>query len=326
MRLTIFAILFFIYFNSFSAIRFQKVEIFMGSTFVIAFVDSNYIIAEKKYTLVRNEIIRIENLISSWNKNSETFLINKDAGIKPVKVSKELFFLIKRSKKISKLTDGYFDISYASFDNIWKFDGSRTTLPDSSIINKKLKLVNYKNIILNQDSLTVFLKNKAMRIGFGAIGKGYAANKCKALLLKLGIKNGIVDAGGDLIAWGKDENNNKWKIAIADPKNDKHNIADFNISDRAVVTSGNYEKFIEINGVKYSHIINPKTGWPAIGIRSVTIFCPDAEVADALATSIFVMGAKKGISLINKLKGFDVLIIDNDDNILVSDKLKLDNK
>jgi len=188
-----------------------------------------------------------------------------------------------------------------------------------------LKLVDYKNIILNEDSLTVFLKNKGMKIGFGAIGKGYVANRSKKLLISLGINSGIVNAGGDLITWGKDENNKDWKIAIADPKNDKRNIADLNISDRAVVTSGNYEKFIEINGIKYSHIINPKTGWPALGIRSVTIFCPDAEVADALATSIFVMGSKKGIELINKLKGFDALIIDNKDNIIVSNNLKLDN-
>ena len=297
----------------------------MGSTFVIAFVDSNYSLAEQKYQLIKTEIIRIENLISSWDEKSETSQINKNAGVKPVNVSKELFFLIKRAKKISVLTDGYFDISYASFDNIWKFDGLSNSIPDSNLVEEILLLVNYKNIILNQDSLSVYLKEKGMRIGFGAIGKGYAANKCKELLLSVGVENGIINAGGDLIAWGNDENNKKWKIAIADPKNDKRNIADFNISDRAVVTSGNYEKFIEINGVKYSHIINPKTGWPALGIKSVTIFCPDAEVADAIATSVFVMGSDKGIELINKLKGFDALIIDNDDNIIVSNNLKLDN-
>ena len=325
MRAFLFLILFLSFSQLFSSILFKKVENFMGSTFVIAFVDSDYKQAEQKYQLVRNEIIRIENLISSWSEESETYLINKNAGIKSVKVDKELFFLIKRAKKISVLTNGYFDISYASFDKIWKFDRSKTSLPDSLLVQNTLKLVDYKNIILNEDSLTVFLKNKGMKIGFGAIGKGYVANRSKKLLISLGINSGIVNAGGDLITWGKDENNKDWKIAIADPKNDKRNIADLNISDRAVVTSGNYEKFIEINGIKYSHIINPKTGWPALGIRSVTIFCPDAEVADALATSIFVMGSKKGIELINKLKGFDALIIDNKDNIIVSNNLKLDN-
>ena len=312
-------------YNSFSSVLFKKTENFMGSTFVIAFIDSDYTTAEIKYNLVRAEIIRIENLISSWKTDSETSLINKNAGKYPVKVSKELFFLIKRSKKISELTNGFFDISYAAFDKIWKFNGSITDLPDTNLVEKTKKLVNYKNIVLNQGSFSVFLKKQEMKIGFGAIGKGYAANKCKALLLKLGIENGIINAGGDLIAWGQDENSENWKIAIADPKNDKRSIADFNISDRAVVTSGNYEKFIEINAVKYSHIINPKTGWPALGIRSVTIFCPDAEVADALATSIFIMGSKKGIELVNKLKGFDALIIDNENNIIVSEKLKLYN-
>ncbi len=307
------------------SVTFQRIENFMGSAFVIAFVDSDYIVAEKKYQQVKAEIIRIEKLISSWDKNSETSKINRNAGIKPVIVSKELFFLIERSKKISELTDGYFDISYASFDRIWKFDGTVKLFPDSQQVRQILALVNYKNIILNKDSFSVYLKKKGMKIGFGAIGKGYAANRCKKLLTDLGIHNGLISAGGDIITWGRDENNEKWKIAVTNPNNKMKDIANFDISDKAVVTSGNYEKFIEIDNVKYSHIINPKTGWPALGVKSVTVFCPDAEIADALATSVFVMGAEKGTELINKLKNIDVFIVDNNDKKIVSDNIKIDN-
>jgi len=134
-----------------------------------------------------------------------------------------------------------------------------------------------------------------MKIGFGAIGKGYAANQAKKIMKEMGITNGLINASGDLIGWGNQENGKPWQIAVTDPKDKKRNLGWLDINDMAVVTSGNYEKFVEFDGKRYSHIINPKTGYPAFGTKSVTIVCPDAELADALATAIFILGKKEGL-------------------------------
>ena len=206
-----------------------------------------------------NEVRRIEKLISSWDTQSQTSMINARAGIAPVKVDMELFNLVKRSKKVSKLTQGAFDISYASMDKIWKFDGSVQSFPAKEEISNFVAKIDYQNIILNSSESTIFLKEKGMKIGFGVIGKGYAANRAKATMQDHGIENGVVNAGGDLITWGKRENGKNWRVGITDPKNKTRMISWLDISDMAVITSGNYEKFMVIDGVRYSHIIDPRT-------------------------------------------------------------------
>ncbi|MTI40711.1 FAD:protein FMN transferase [Fulvivirga lutimaris] len=301
----------------------KKVLLLMGSRFELTAIDEDINLANQGIEAAIEEITRIEKLISSWDPNSQTSLVNKMAGVEAVKVDKELFELIKRSKKISALTNGAFDISYASMDKIWKFDGSVTKLPTEEEIKASVSKINYHDIILDEENQTVFLKNNGMKIGFGAIGKGYAANKGRKIMLELGIKSGIVNAGGDLITWGKEANGNDWSIGIADPKNKTHVLAWITVGQMAVVTSGNYEKFIDIDGQRYSHIIDPITGYPVRGLKSVTIICPDAELADALATSTFILGKEKGLSLINQLKGVEVLLVDDNDNISTSDNLKL---
>jgi FAD:protein FMN transferase len=295
----------------------------MGSRFEITAVSENGNQANAAIDSAIEEIKRLERLISSWDANSQTSAINKNAGIKPVKVDRELYDLIYRSKKISKLTNGVFDISFASIDKIWKFDGSMKQIPSRIETDNSIKLINYQNIILNSDSTTVFLKDKNMKIGFGAIGKGYAANKAKQLMQTMGIENGVVNASGDLISWGNQTDGQEWSIAITDPKDKTKTIGWLNISNQAVVTSGNYEKFVEFDGIRYSHIINPKTGMPATGTKSVTVICPDAELADALATSVFILGEKEGIDLINKLKGIECFLITDKDELKTSQNLKL---
>jgi len=233
------------------------------------------------------------------------------------------YLTFKRSKKVSELTDGIFDISYASMDIIWKFDGSMNELPESSTIAASVSKINFQDIILDENKKTVFLKNKGMKIGFGAIGKGYAANQAKKTMIQLGITSGVVNAGGDLISWGTQVNGKSWQIAVTDPKNKSKNLGWLNSSGMAIVTSGNYEKFIEFNGMKYSHIINPKTGYPAFGTHSVTIICLDAELADALATATFILGEKDGISLINKIKGVECLLVTENDEFVYSSGLEL---
>lgn len=301
----------------------KKVLLLMGSRFELTAIDENANLANAGVDAAIKEITRIEKLISSWDPNSQTSMVNRMAGVEAVKVDKELFDLIKRAKKISGLTNGAFDISYASMDKIWKFDGTITKLPTEEEVKASVSKINYQDIILNEEKLTVFLKNEGMKIGFGAIGKGYAANRGRKIMLDFGIKSGIVNAGGDLITWGKEANGNEWSIAIADPKNKTHVLAWLTVGEMAVVTSGNYEKFIDINGQRYSHIIDPISGYPVRGLKSVTIICPDAELADALATSTFILGKEKGLSLINQLKGVEALLVDDNDNISTSSNLKL---
>ena len=311
--------------STFAQENFKRTLILMGSRFDITVVASNEKEGNKYIDSAIFEIARIEKLISSWDVNSETSLINKLSGIKPIKVDKELFDLIERSIAISTLTNGAFDISYASMDRIWNYDGSMKEMPSAEKISNSIKKVGYQNIIIDKEAQTVFLKLKGMKIGFGAIGKGYAADKAKALLIEKGVKAGIINASGDLNAWGKQANGKDWMVAITNPLNKNKVFSWLPINDSAIVTSGNYEKFISFNGIRYSHIIDPRTGYPSTGIISTSIMTSNAELADAISTSVFVMGVETGLDFINQLKGVDGIIIDEQNKIHISNNIKLNN-
>ena len=294
----------------------------MGSDFEITVVAKTQLEADKQIGMAIAEISRIEALISSWKTTSETSNINKNAGVSPVKVSKELFSLIQRALQISDLTDGAFDISYASMDKLWKYDGSMTQMPSKEAIKKSVAKVGYKDIVVDHKNSTVFLKNKGMKLGFGAIGKGYAADKAKKLLISNGVSGGIINAAGDINSWGSKPSGSSWQVAITNPLNKNKAFAMLPIKD-AVVTSGNYEKYVTFNSRRYSHIIDPRTGYPSQGIISVTVFAPKAELADALATSVFVMGVETGIDRINQLKTIECIIITDTGTIITSNNLTL---
>lgn len=295
----------------------------MGCRFDFTVVAKDSVQGNADIDIAINEISRIERLISSWDKNSQTSEINRNAGIKAVTVDKELYQLIERAIKISKLTNGAFDISYASMDKVWFFDGSMKEMPSEEDIRKSVAKIGYQNIILDEATHSVFLKLEGMKIGFGAIGKGYAADKAKALLISKGVTAGIVNASGDLSTWGKQPDGKDWMVAITNPLNKAKVFSWMPIYNSAVVTSGNYEKYVKFNNILYTHIIDPRTGYPATGILSVTIFAKTAELADALATSIFVMGVDTGLDFINQLNGVECIIVDKDDKIIVSKNIKL---
>lgn len=270
------------------------------------------------------EISRIEKLLTTFQESSQTNLINRNAGISPVRVDKEVFDLIARSVRISRITQGAFDITYGSVDKkLWNFNQSMTQLPDPGTALKSVHLINYRNIVLDEHKCTVFLKEKGMRIGFGGIGKGYAAERAKYVLRERGIKGGVVNAAGDLTTWGHLPDGREWTIGIADPDSSRHPFSYLNVSDMAIATSGNYEKFITINGKKYSHTIDPKTGLPATGIKSVTIISPNAEIADAMATPVMIMGIHVGLDMVNQVRGLSCIIIDDDDKIYTSKNINL---
>lgn len=304
--------------------EFKRAERLMGNSFEITVVADDETWAQEKINRAIAEIKRIEKLLTTFDENSQTNQINKQAGISAVKVDKEVFDLIQRSIKISTITDGAFDITYGSIDKrLWNFDRSMTALPDEATAKSMIKLINYHNVILNEDDCSVMLKEKGMRIGFGGIGKGYAAEMAKALLKKEGVKSGIVNASGDLTTWGLQANNKPWTIGIANPDNAHLPFSYMNVTDMAVATSGNYEKYVTINGKKYSHTINPKTGLPVTGIKSVTIISPNAEIADAMATPVTIMGIKAGINLINQIQHLGCIIIDDNNKIYSSKNINL---
>ncbi|MDA3904809.1 MAG: FAD:protein FMN transferase [Bacteroidales bacterium] len=296
----------------------------MGSRFEITVVANDSIQASQYIDIAILEIGRIENLISSWDINSQTSEINRNSGIRPVKVDKELLSLIDRAIGLSKLTDGAFDITYASMDKIWKFDGSMTEIPSDEEVKSSVAKVGYQNVVIDNENSTVFLKLKGMKIGFGGIGKGYAADKAKALLLEKGVSGGIINASGDMNTWGKQVNGDEWKIAITNPLDKNKVFAILPLGEGAVVTSGNYEKFVSFEGKRYTHIIDPRTGYPSSGIISATVFAPSAELADALATSVFVMGIEVGLNRINQLPKVECIIIDEEGNIYKSNNIKIE--
>jgi thiamine biosynthesis lipoprotein len=302
----------------------RKVLKLMGNRFEITVVSENKDEAFSRIDDAVAEISRIEKLLTTFSENSQTNLINRNAGISPVKVDKEVFDIIARSKRISDVTQGAFDITYGSVDKkLWNFDKTMTSLPDVETAKRSVHLINYRNVILDEKKCTVFLKEKGMRIGFGGIGKGYAAERAKTILQQKGIGSGIVNAAGDLTAWGYQPNGKEWTIGIADPNSAHHPFSYLNITNMAIATSGNYEKYITIKGKRYSHTIDPKTGLPVSGIKSVTIISPNAEIADAMATPVMIMGIKVGLDMVNQVRGLACIIVDDNDKIYTSKNINL---
>ena len=296
----------------------------MGNQFEFTVITASENEAEKLFEVAITEIQRIEKLLTTFSNDSITAKINEMAGIQAVEVDDEVFQLIKRAQFISKITQGAFDISYGSLDKkFWNFDLQMTSLPNPNEAKKSVALINYENIILDETNQTVFLKNKGMRIGFGGIGNGYAAEMAKKKLIEANVESGIVNASGDLSAWGFQENGEPWTIGIADPNQKNAIFSAFKITNRAVATSGNYEKFVIINNKKYSHTIDPKTGYPVSGIKSVTILAENAEIADALATPVTVMGIDIGLDFINQLKNIGCIIVDDNNKTYFSNNITI---
>lgn len=270
-----------------------------------------------------DEVRRIEYLFTEFNEESQTSLINRNAGKEFVTVNLEVYQLIERSLHLSKLTSGSFDISAGVLKKLYRFKGEEFLLPTADVIQQSLSKTGYKKIRLSPPN-KVLLSVEGMHIGFGAIGKGYAADKVKAMLLAKGVQCGVVNASGDLTAWGIRPNGKPWNTGIADPNDPSKIIIWLPVDGQSVATSGNYIQYFEVKGIRYSHNIDPLTGLPVKGIKSVTVIGPSAELADALATAVTVMGRKAGLHLINQLPQTHCLLTDENNKIHCSDKLKIE--
>jgi thiamine biosynthesis lipoprotein len=295
----------------------------MGSRFDITIVAADSATAEANIDTVIAEVTRIEHLISDWKPDSQVSRVNQNAGIKAVRVDQEVFDLTERALRFSELTDGAFDISFAAMDRIWKFDGSMTSMPTPEAIKKSVAKVGYKDIILDRENRTVYLRRKGMKIGFGALGEGYAADKCREMMMGKGIQAGIVNGSGDMNTWGKQPDGTPWRIGITNPMQKNELFAVVPLEKSAVVTSGSYEKYVVFNGQRYAHIINPATGYPATGLCSVTVFGASAETANGFSTSVMVMGKTAGLALINRFPELQCVLITDEGTVFTSDNFDI---
>jgi thiamine biosynthesis lipoprotein len=267
---------------------------------------------------VMEEFHRLDRKLSPYIETSELALVNRMAASEPVVISDEFYRLIVTSLEYSELTGGAFDITFASIGH--RYDYRKGIKPTDSLIDRTLPLIDYRNIRLNADKSTIAFEKPGMRINLGGIAKGYAVDCGIELLERRGIEHALISAGGDSRVLG-DHRGRPWHIGIQAPRDKERMAAMLPLADTAISTSGDYERFFERDGVRYHHIISPKTGRSADTLQSVTILGPNATRTDALSTSIFVLGAEKGIALINRLKDVDAVIIDKDGKMITSDGL-----
>ena len=284
----------------------------MGSVFEITLVASDSSAAQQNIDQVVAEIERIENLISEWRPATQISEVNRNAGIRPVKVDPEVFDLTARAIHYSELSGGAFDITVAGLDRIWVFDGSMDEMPSPESVAKSVEHVGYEYIRLNAVDTTIYLEKEGMKIGFGSIGKGYAADRGREIMLEKGIAGGIVNASGDISAWGTQPDGQPWVMGIRNPFKSHKVVKKLKMETASVTTSGSYEKYAEIGGHRFSHIINPQSGYPASGLVSATVYGASAEFANALSTSLMVLGWKEGIKWMKQFPEYGYVLISDD--------------
>lgn len=294
----------------------------MGSAFEFIVVAENDREGERLLDLSVAEVRRLEALLTEFSETSQTALLNRSAGGSPVAVDPEVYALIARCLDLSRLTGGAFDITAGALRRLYNFKNPAPALPSPTALAEARQKVGFEKIRL-LDGHRLRLSEAGMRIGFGAIGKGYAADRVKALLLAEGVRSGVINASGDLVAWGRRPDGEPWRVGIARPEAPAEVLLWLPVDGQAVATSGDYEQFFEIDGQRYSHNLNPLTGLPVTGLRSVSVISPSAELSDALATAVFVMGAGEGLSLIEQLPQTHALVVDGGGELHVSKGLEI---
>lgn len=294
----------------------------MGSAFELGVVETNESRARQLLEEGITEIQRIEDLLTEFKPDSFTSQINRNAGLKNVPVTKEVLNLFERCASISKLTQGYFDISVGPLKKLYRFKNTEFQLPEKKAIRKTLQKIGYQNIVLDSESQSVGLKKEGMYVSFAAIGKGYAADAVKKMWQEKGVVGGYINASGDLTAFGHNEKGEQWKIGIADPDTPNHVLFYIPLKNASVATSGDYEQHFTHNGQRYSHNINPKTGMPVKHLKSVSVFSPSAELSDALATTVCTMGIQKGLAFLDQLPHTHGILIDDTNKVHFSKQLR----
>jgi thiamine biosynthesis lipoprotein len=274
-----------------------------------------------------DEIRRIEILMTDWERpnepESDVVRINKAAGKEAVKISAETMEVIQKSLEMSRKSGGAFDITFAAMKGLWKFDEDlEKKVPPLAEIERRRKLINWRDVIVDAKARTVKLRRVGMRMGLGGIAKGYAVDRCAAVLRGEGLHDFMVQAGGDLFVAGS-KGPTPWMVGVRDPRGGARDIiARMQIRDHAFSTAGDYERAFILDGRRYHHIIDPATGFPATASREVTIFAPTAFLADALDDAVFILGPKKGMALVDSFPDCSTLIVDAKNQVWMSKSLE----
>jgi thiamine biosynthesis lipoprotein len=305
---------------AYSSNLFKYHQVLMGTVVEITLVSESEEEAKKMALQAFQEIKRIEGLMSPWIESSDISQINRSGGKGWRKVSPETMEVIKTAQKIAELSEGGFDVTIGPLVELWRRARQKGIPPSNQEVKRTLNLVNFKELSVDPGR-GVYLKKEEMSVDLGGIAKGYAVDKAFELLKNHGCKNLIVNAGGDLRAGGT-KFDQPWTIGIQHPRESQKNMARVSISDEAIATSGDYEKFFIHQGKRYHHILNPKDGFPTDGCQSVTIIGKDGMMTDALATTAFVLGPEKGYALCQKLEGVECLIVDREGKRILSPGLK----
>lgn len=297
----------------------SRAEAIMGTEVRVELWHEDDAAARAAIDAVMDEMRRIDALMSPFKPDSELSRINREAAQRPIVISQEMFDLIARSLEFSKLSGGAFDITFSSVGYL--YDYRERIRPSDAEIAKALPGVNYRHLQLDRKRRTLHFARNGVRIDLGGIAKGYAVDNCIALLKKRGITHAIVTAGGDSRLLG-DRRGRPWRVGIRDPRQRDGVAMVLPLVDVAISTSGDYERYFEADGVRHHHIINPKTGKSASGVRSVTVIGPDGVTTEGLTKSVFILGPKNGIRLIDSIASVDAIVIDATGNIFYSARLR----
>jgi len=298
----------------------------MGTDVTLSAFTADEGAAVDAFTKAIAEIRRLEALMTDWPHEgqppSDVLRINAAAGHEAVAVSEETFEVVAFSLDISKRSGGAFDVTYAAMRGLWKFDDDlEKKVPPPAEIARRRKLINWRDVILDKAARTVKLRREGMRLGLGGIAKGYAVDRAARVMRDNGFGDFMVQAGGDLYVAGQKGTAN-WMVGVRDPRDSKEVIAKMPIKDHAFSTAGDYERFFILDGKRYHHIIDPKTGFPATASREVTVFAPNAFVADAIDDAIFILGPEKGLALCAQFPDTAALVVDAHNKVWMSPALQ----
>ena len=295
----------------------------MGTIWAITIAGGDAERAQSAAERALDEVARLEDILSEWQPDSDISRVNQAAGRAPVQVDEALIACVRASLEVARWSHGAFDISWAALRGLWDFSGSSAHLPPSpASVKALLPLWNYRNIVLDEERSTVFLKRKGMQIGLGGVAKGYALDSAGALLQQSGFPDFLIYAGGQVLVHGK-KGERAWRVGIQHPRESRH-FAFVEVQDGSLATSGDYEHAFEHQGRTYHHIIDPKTGFPSEQTSSVTVIAKTALWADAVDTAIFIMGPKRGLLALPSAPGgpFEAAIVDPQMRLSLSDDMR----
>jgi thiamine biosynthesis lipoprotein len=295
----------------------------MGSTLTLTASTADEAAAKAGFDRVFDEFTRLEQLMSTWIADSDVSRINRNAGVRPVPVSSEVREVLTIARQMSESTGGKFDVTFGALSGLWKFEHDQdNVVPDMGEVRRRLPLIDYRAVQIDVNAGTVFLARKGMSLHLGGIGKGYAIDRAVAILRRVGLRDFMVQSGGDIYVAGM-KDGRPWRLAIQDPRGaPNRTFAELELSDGTFSTSGDYERYFMNNGRRYHHILDPATGEPARGARSVTIVSKLAVIADGLSTGVFIMGPLAGMALIERLPDVEGVIVSDKNEVLISSGLR----